>query len=119
MSAAQIVVGGLLVLAVVGVIAWMYLRRRDPAFEGTYTLGPEVSAFVPAGGSTRYWLAWAPGSGFIEAFRAQGFDTVGTVQATFQGTLETGAKDGYGHMGQYAGQVTVIKLERMTRADRP
>jgi hypothetical protein len=118
MSTTQVLIGGVLILAVVGVVAWMYLRRREPSFEGTFTLGPEVSSFVPAGGSARYWLAWAQGSGFIEAFRAQGFDSVGTVHTKFEGKLETGAKNGYGHMGQYAGQITVLKLERMTRPDR-
>jgi hypothetical protein len=119
MGATQLIVGGLLVLAVVAVTLWMYLGRRGASFEGTYTLGPEVSSFVPSDASVRYWLAWAPESGFIEAFRALGFDSMGTVRTSFEGKLETGAEAGYGHMGQYNGQVTVLKLEHMTRTDRP
>lgn len=118
MGATQLIVGGLLILAVAGIVAWMYLGRRNAPFEGTYTLGPEVSSFVPGDGSVRYWLAWAPESGFIEAFRALGFESMGTVRATFEGKLETGAEAGYGHMGQYSGQVTVLKLKHMTRTDR-
>ena len=119
MEGTQILVGSVLVLAVAGVVATMMVYRKPPLFEGTFTLGPEISAFVPAGGSPRYWLAWEPGSGFMEGFRAAGFDGVGTVHAAFEGKLETSAKDGYGHMGQYAGQVTVLKLVRMTRTERP
>lgn len=103
----------------------LYRRKRsakDRVFEGTVTFGWEVSSFVPgdpSNTSPRYWVAWTPESGFIERFRAQGFDPswspgYGSVRAKFEGVLETGAKDGYGHMGQYAGQVTVQRVLSMS-----
>ena len=33
----------------------------------------------------------------------------------FEGRLETGAKDGYGHLGRYTGQVTILRLLDATR----
>lgn len=118
----------LLVAAVAVILFWLNRRKRsgsDRTFEGTVTFGWEVSSFVPGAPSNtspRYWVAWTPESGFIEQFRAQGFDPswspgYGSVRAKFEGALETGAKDGYGHMGQYAGQVTVHRVISMSLSE--
>lgn len=125
-----LVVAAIIVLTLVALTlpVWWYLRRRRRAgrtFEGTFTFGWEVSSFVPGGPSEtapRYWVAWTPESGFMERFKAHGFDPAwspgyGTVRTRFEGTLEEGATGGYGHMGQYSGQVTVQRVLAMSRPE--
>ena len=52
-------------------------------------------------------------SGFSYAL---GFDkTHAEARLRFEGRLETGAKDGYGHLGRYTGQVTILRLLDATR----
>ena len=129
MATVSILGAVLLVAGAAAVVVVLLFRRRKsggtPTFEGTVTFGWEVSAFVPGAPSNkspRYWVAWTADSGFLERFRAQGFDPswspgYGSVRTKFEGTLETGATAGYGHMGQYAGQITVHRVISMSPAE--
>jgi hypothetical protein len=125
-----IVAGAGLAFLAVAVLAYWFFRRRGQAageetFEGTFTFGWEVSSFVPgdpANKSPRYWLAWTPESRFMEQFKQQGYDPAwtpgyGSVRTRFVGVLEKDSSTGYGHMGQYDGQVTVLRVIHMSRAE--
>ncbi|MBK8559240.1 hypothetical protein [Candidatus Amarobacter glycogenicus] len=118
-------------LAVIGAsaAAWWYLRRRrrdGATFEGTFSFGWEVSSFVPGDSSRtspRYWVAWTPESRLMEKLKEQGYDPAwtagyGTVRAKLAGTLEKRAEGGYGHMGQYSGQLTVSRVLQMSKYER-
>lgn len=128
MSILLIIAGVVLVVAAAVLAVRWFRARGEPAertFEGTFTFGWEVSAFVPgppSARSPRYWVAWTPESRFMEKFKEQGYDAAwtpgyGTARVKFMGSLETGAASGYGHMGQYSGQVTVVRVIEMGRAE--
>lgn len=121
-------VSGIIVLLLaLGAGYWWWTNRRvdgkEGTFSGTFTYGWEVSSFVPDGASTKkYWLAWTPQSRFMEQLKEQGYDAAWTpgyavAHVRFEGTLE-GGKGGYGHMGQYDGQVMVAKVLEMSPAER-
>jgi hypothetical protein len=126
-STFAIIAVSVLAVAAVGLGWWFWRRRRrgSRTFEGTFRFGWEVSSFVPGppgNDRPRYWVAWTPESRFMEKFREQGYDPnwspgYGTVRTKFVGTLEDGASNGYGHLGQYAGQVTVERVISMSPAD--
>lgn len=92
-------------------------------FEGYYTFGFEVSAFVPcdydpeAANGIGYWLT--DNSGFSERYFAlvesTGQDPVRdyvTVYVRFQGELSSPGS--YGHLGAYEREVTVTELLEMS-----
>lgn len=111
----------LVVLSAVAFALWRMGRlpfwNSDDVFEGMYTSAFETSSFVPCGSSEpRYWLVWAADSEFATAFREHNLGAQGgTVYVRLKGKLETRTRDGYGHLGQYKGQLTVTKLEEMSR----
>lgn len=119
--------GVVLVVLALGAGYWWWTNRREhgdgTTFSGTFTYGWEVSSFVPDGAtSKKYWLAWTPDSGFMEQLKAHGYDAAWTpgyaeVHVRFEGTLE-GGKGGYGHMGQYDGQMMVLNVIEMGTAER-
>ena len=126
-----IIVGIVLAVAAVGLGVFWFMRRREEEpgereFEGTFTFGWEVSSFVPGDSSKkspRYWVAWTPESRFMEKFKESGYDAAwtpgyGRVRTKFVGVLENGSKTGYGHMGQYDAQVTVVRVLEMASAEQ-
>lgn len=107
----------------VAAVFFLWRAGRPPfgtsggSFEGMYTSSFETSSFVPCGSPERhYWLVWAADSDFASAFREHNLGAQGgTVYVRLKGKLETRNRDGYGHLGQYNGQLRVTKLEEMSR----
>ena len=107
----------LAVIAVlVGVAIYRSHRENTSAFVGKYSYGFETSSFVPcASPETRYWLVWQKPIDLTSEMQKAGADGFGSeVYLKFEGKLETGA-DGYGHLGQYQGQLEITKLLTVTR----
>ena len=114
----------LLVIGVLAVTAIVRSRSNDSSpgsgdgeFEGVFTLSFERSSFTPcAKPGVRYWLDWPVDVKLMDEVKRLGFDsTFVEVHLRFDGTLKTGAPGGYGHLGQYSGQVTVARLHEVTR----
>ena len=98
---------------------------RGSIFEGRYTTAFEVSVFHPCGvsiptelvedaGFQMYWLESAPDSGFNERL-----DTFHSLRGStgelklfvkFVGTTSPTKPFGYGHLGMWANQVTVVEV---------
>src|SRR5687767_2500106 len=104
-------------VAILAVASVLWRAGRLPfvkpgdSFEGMYTSSFETSSFVPCGSNEpRYWLVWAAKSDFASAFRAHNLGAQGgTVYVRLKGKLETKDEGGFGHLGQYKGQITVTK----------
>ncbi|MGE3076764.1 MAG: hypothetical protein AB7N24_08060 [Dehalococcoidia bacterium] len=107
----------LAVLAVLaGIAVYRSHRDRSSAFTGKYSYGFEVSSFVPCDADgVKYWLVWQKPIDLTSAMRRAGADGFGSeVYLKFEGNLETGG-DGYGHLGQYNGQLEITKLLNVSR----
>jgi hypothetical protein len=115
------VVVALVVLGAVAFVLWRMGRlpfgKSAGSFEGMYTSAFETSSFVPCGSrDSRYWIVWRADSDFAAAFDEHNLGLQGgELYVRLQGKLETGNPNGYGHLGQYNGQLTVTKLEEMSR----
>ena len=117
----QLVILGafLAVLAVITGIAIIRSHRDStstPVFVGKYSQGFEVSSFVPCDApETKYWLVWKKPIDLTSEMRRVGADGFGSeVYLKFEGSLETGG-GGYGHLGQYGGQLEITKLRGVSR----
>ena len=115
----------LVVVVAIGVaaaIAFFRNRRsgrgaKSAMFVGKYTSLLETSSFVPCEHpDVRYWLVWSGNVDLAGELKKLGFDGLGTTAyLRFEGTLATGAPGGYGHMGQYSGQLVVTRLLNASR----
>lgn len=118
-SAVAYILFGVVLLAIGAFVVASLIRRRNRprTFDGDFVLSFETSSFTPRDKpEARYWLAWGPDVKLMERLQALGFDkTHAEARLRFEGRLETGAKDGYGHLGRYTGQVTILRLLDATR----
>lgn len=102
-------------------------RAAGGTFEGIYQYAFETSAFYPGADACRpatwvtaFWLGAGPGSGFFERLNGMVRDAPPEwryadgviVQARFTGSLSPPGQ--YGHLGQYAREVTVERLLDMS-----
>ncbi len=92
-------------------------RGAPSIFVGKYTSLLETSSFVPCGQpDARYWLVWSGNVDRAGELQKLGLNGIGAAAyLRFEGTLATGAPGGYGHMGQYSGQLVVTRLLNASR----
>jgi hypothetical protein len=111
----------LLVLGVLVAVAIIRSQRSNDSdsaeFVGKYTSLFETSAFVPCDQpETRYWLVWGAGVDLTAELKKIGFEGLGAeAYLRFDGKIETGAPGGYGHLGQYVGQLEITRLFSASR----
>ncbi|MGE0598045.1 MAG: hypothetical protein AB7J35_12890 [Dehalococcoidia bacterium] len=105
------------VLAILaGIAIYRSQRERSSTFVGKYSYGFEVSSFVPCNSpDVKYWLVWQKPIDLTSEMQKAGANGFGSeVYLKFEGKLETGG-DGYGHLGQYTGQLEITKLVSVAR----
>lgn len=103
-------------VAVVRSQGWIS-KGDGSSYTGKYVALFETSSFVPCDEpDVRYWLVWGPKVDLPGELKMLGFDGLGTeAYLRFSGRLETGSASGYGHLGQYSGQLTIKKLKKASR----
>jgi hypothetical protein len=134
--AAAATAGGLMVVLCACALAFAFWNRtfqpaptvtRDVEFRGHFVSSFEVSAFTPCtpetqvpGFSGAYWVSSTPESGFYTRYA----EVTGVVQRQqpagvpvyvhFIGDVSPDSKNGYGHLGGYAHEVTVTQVLEMS-----
>jgi hypothetical protein len=76
-------------------------------FRGLYTLGFEMSEFVPSGSNCRWWLAGDTEPLWMATDAPQGMDSA-TVRIEVEGVVSDPGC--FGHMGVYRRQLTVTRI---------
>jgi hypothetical protein len=101
--------------------------RRDVEFRGHFVSAFEVSSFTPCEPETQvpgfygaYWVTSTAESGFYTRYAevtgvAQAQQPAGVpVYVHFIGDVSPDSKNGYGHLGGYAHEVTVTQVLEMS-----